>query len=255
MVFSSWRSYWDFARSVSSELRYFRSPEAESFLESVLCTSSKRQIKIKENSVLWRAQIGHDWRTETHHGEDFDVECAYRPNRMKPIPNRAMDGRVNPKGIPCLYLAKQKDTAICEVRPWIGSYVSIAQFKTCRELKIINCSQIIDTPVYYFQEPDPCERETAVWSSINKAFSTPMTRGDDSPDYVPTQIITEVFKKAGFDGIAYKSNFGEDGCNVALFDLEAASVINCALVRINKIQMEYSQSDNPYFVSQNKDSP
>lgn len=75
-----------------------------------------------------------------------------------------------------------------------------------------------------------------------------MTRGDDSSDYVPTQIIAELFKKEGFDGIAYKSNFGDTGYNLALFDLEAANLINCELVKVDKIDIESSQQDNPYFI-------
>ena len=51
-----------------------------------------------------------------------------------------------------------------------------------------------------FYEPDPAEREKAVWAHIGQAFSEPMTRRDDSADYVPTQIIAELFKREGFDG-------------------------------------------------------
>jgi RES domain-containing protein len=31
---------------------------------------------------------------------------------MKPILAKATDGRANPRGIPCLYLATKKDTAV-----------------------------------------------------------------------------------------------------------------------------------------------
>ena len=48
---------------------------------------------------------------------------------MKPLGGRATDGRANPRGIPCLYLATTKETAMSEVRPWIGSYVSAGQFE------------------------------------------------------------------------------------------------------------------------------
>src|ERR1039458_6332974 len=36
---------------------------------------------------------------------------------MKPKPEKAKEGRVNPKGIPCLHLATHEDTAMSEVRP------------------------------------------------------------------------------------------------------------------------------------------
>lgn len=75
-----------------------------------------------------------------------------------------------------------------------------------------------------------------------------MTRSDDSADYVATQIIAEQFKRAGLGGIAYKSKFGESGYNIAVFDIEAAELINCSLFEVKNIEMDFSQQDNPYVV-------
>ena len=69
--------------------------------------------------------------------------------------------------------------------------------------------------------------EKAVWSAIHDAFSKPAQRGDESLDYIPTQILSELFKSNGLDGVAYKSSYGEAGYNMALFDLEAANVGDC----------------------------
>lgn len=103
----------------------------------------------------------------------------------------------------------------------------------------------------YFEEPDAVEREEAVWSSIDRAFAKPITRSDDYADYVPTQIIAELFKREGLDGVAYKSNFGKNGYNIALFDLDAAALLNCTLYEVNKITMVSEQVDNTYFVKEN----
>ena len=85
-------------------------------------------------------------------------------------------------------------------------------------LELIDCSrEQKDFPLHLVlqeleeQESEPAEIEKAVWSDINRAFAEPMTRSDDSADYVATQILAELFKREGFGGIAYKSNFGEDG--------------------------------------------
>ncbi len=48
-----------------------------------------------------------------------------------------------------------------------------------------------------------------VWSGIGHSFSNPVTRNDSVADYVPTQIISELFKKDGYDGLAFKSALGE----------------------------------------------
>jgi hypothetical protein len=167
---------------------------------------------------------------------------------MKPLTDRAHDGRANPKGIPCLYLATQAETAISEVRPWIGSYVSVGQFKLLRPVEIIDCSRERLDHMFYWEEPSPEEVEKAVWSDIDRAFAEPMTRSDDTADYVPTQILAELFKREGFGGVAYKSRFGERGYNVALFDVDAADLINCGLARVESIKFNSKDVDNPYFV-------
>src|SRR6516162_10002096 len=96
--------------------------------------------------------------------------------------------------------------------------------------------------------PTPEEIEKAVWSDIDDAFAEPMTRSDDSADYVATQILSELFKREGFGGVVYKSNFGEKGYNIALFDIEAADLINCALYQVDSVDIKFSQMDNMYFV-------
>ena len=138
-----------------------------------------------------------------------------------------------------------------EVRPLIGSYVSIAQFKMLKDLRLVDCSAQEIGNLVHFLKPDwtPEETEKQVWSDINRAFSEPVERGDDSLDYIPTQIIAETFKLNGFDGIAYKSSYGEDGFNVALFDVAAADVINYGLYRIKDVSVTFSEQDGPYVIS------
>jgi hypothetical protein len=140
---------------------------------------------------------------------------------------------------------------VLEVRPLIGSYVSVAQFVLVKDLTLINCSTPeIGNLAFLRNDLSQEEIEKVVWSRINGAFSAPVERTDDSLDYIPTQIIAETFKLNGFDGIAYKSSYGENGINVALFDPAAADVTNCALYRIDDMSVKISQQDNPYFTQQ-----
>lgn len=243
--FSSWRSYWNFRGAVKGKERFIHSKDVETFLQTVLDTGAKRRVDVPKDTIWWRAQLGHDWRSANDAFPEAEIECAYPRTRMKPLQDSASDGRANPRDIPALYLATEKETAIAEVRPWMGSYVSVAQFKTQRELKVINFSKDEGHPIF-FKEPTPVEREEAVWKHICQAFSEPMTKSDNYIDYVPTQIIAELFKANGYDGVAYRSNFGTDGFNIALFDLEAAALINCGLHRVDGIKLKTTQQDNPY---------
>ncbi len=140
MTFKSVDSYRDFARAVRRDYRHARTADQEKFLKSLEATSHSRSLTMKAGYVLWRAQIGYDWRKVEQDGIDEEERTAFSPQRMKPIPEKAADGRVNPRGIPCLYLATKKQTSALEVRPLIGSYVSIAQFKVVKDLNIVNCS-------------------------------------------------------------------------------------------------------------------
>lgn len=135
MAFESWDSYRRFRDLIAKESRYIHSEEATSFLQEVINSGKDRVRVLKQGAILWRSQLGHDWRPE-YAGEEFmdDFPTAYSPNRMKPLRDSAREGRANPKGIPCLYLATDKETAMSEVRPWIGSIISTGQFSTTREL-------------------------------------------------------------------------------------------------------------------------
>jgi hypothetical protein len=246
--FKSWMSFSAFWFAVVRKQRFFRPPDVEDFLQTVLLTSKERETIIGAGSILWRAQIGCDFRPYYQDDEYIDdLPIPYPPERMKPLIDEATEGRVNPKGIPYLYLATQRDTALAEVRPWLGTLISVAQFKTLRELKMVSCSGTGARVNIYLEEPEPPEREKAVWSDIDRAFSTPVSSGDRTAEYAPTQVISDMFKARGFDGIVYRSSLGS-GHNVALFDLDAAELINRFLFEVKDIKFAFSEAANPYFV-------
>lgn len=258
--FPSWRSYWNFAREVSRHFRYIRSPESEAFLEAVRVTSESRRVAIPQGRLFFRAQVGHAWRPM---GEDTDDEipCAHPRERMKPQMGRASDGRANPRGIPSLYLATTEEAAMSEVRPWIGSSISCGQFRTNRPLMVIDCARRQnDQPLFFdlddgMYEPEAAERAEAVWAHIDRAFAEPTMRDDDIADYAPTQILAELFKRAGADGVVYKSQFGDESFNVCLFDPNAADLVNCGLFEVKAVKMTFKQTDDFYFVTENAAEP
>lgn len=248
-VFKSWQSYRNFERNVKRHNRYIRTSEMEEFLQTVLATSEKKKEKIPKDTIFWRAQLGHDWESVKQNGEEFEIPCPFSPARMKPVSHMAREGRANPKGIPYLYLATDRDTAMAEVRPWIGSYISVGQFKVFRNLLLANCSFEHEKDFFfYFKEPDAKKKEAAVWADIDSAFSKPVEPNDSLADYVPTQILTELFKNNGYDGIAYKSLLGKDH-NIVIFDLNVSDLINCSLFEVKKASFQFKETAKPYFVS------
>ena len=164
------------------------------------------------------------------------------------------EGRANTVGIPVLYLASEPGTAMSEVRPWVGSYVSLAQFKVMRDCEVVDCSMdkkqtiLTFSPTGELKEPDAGKREAGVWGDIGQAFSKPVTLDEPHCDYAPTQILAEVFRDYGYDGIVYNSLLDRRGRNIALFDLATAEPINCGLHETLSVVFEFNQSGNPYFI-------
>jgi hypothetical protein len=252
--FKSWRSFSEFRNSTIRKHRYIRLSEMDDFLQTVLSTSKAYETTIQAGRIFWRAQLGYDVKPYSQDVEYIDdLPVPYRPERMKPVSGESAEGRVNPKGIPYLYMATHRDTALSEVRPWLGALISVAQFKTVRELKVINCSIAEVRQSFYMEEPEPPERAQAVWSDIDGAFSEPITPSDRTAEYAPTQIIAELFKAKGFDGIAYRSVF-DGGHNVALFDLDAAELINCSLFEAKEIKFTFEKAGEPHFFKRHCES-
>jgi hypothetical protein len=247
--FRSWQSYRNFAWSVKRKSRYIFEKDTEDFLQTVLDMSHSRKRNMYGGEILWRAQLGHEWDRVKQGPEEFEVPGPCSPQRMRPLRDSAREGRVNPKGIPCLYLSTDKETAMAEVRPWLGLYVSVGQFKILRDLILVDCS-VYHSPrvVISFKELDPDKRERVVWADIDWAFSEPVSPNESTDDYAPTQILSELFRNNGYDGIVYKSLLGE-GLNVALFDLDSADLINCSLYEVKSITFNFQEAANPYFIS------
>ena len=255
-VFKSYESYRRFADSISYHWRYARTAEQAEFLQTVLVTSASRQEVLRAGRILWRAQRGHDCYPAAQGDSPEEIQPSpLPPERMKPLVDRAHEGRANPKGIPYLYLATHKDTAIAEVRPWIGSHVSIAQFTLRHEIRVVKCFTDDHRMMVYNYEPPPEERERAVWLDIDRAFSRPVTSTDDTADYAPTQVLAEYFRENRLDGIAYGSSMGPAGYSLALFDVDAASQVNCNLVRIDSVKLDFSIAANPYSIPDSKGDP
>jgi hypothetical protein len=132
------------------------------------------------------------------------------------------------------------------VRPWLGALISIAQFRSLRELVIVDTSSE-EPPRRGIKIPIPPEEwDKAVWDDIDKAFRQPVARDDELSEYAPTQVIAEFFKAQEFDGIAYQSAFG-GGHNVVLFDLAAAELVNCGLEKVRAVNFDFATAANPYF--------
>ena len=80
-------------------------------------------------------------------------------------------------------------------------------------------------------------KEKSVWTDIDNAFSRPVGRMDESTEYVPTQILAELFRDEGYEAIIYRSLFGETGYNVVIFDPADAEPADGTPYEVKKIDV------------------
>ena len=230
-------SFHIFSQAVLRKHRYARDRKSTQFLKILLEQAQERRSRLRAGTIVWRAQLGGASMVIDDQGNEISI--PFGPERMKPRPGRASEGRANPKGISYLYTATHEKTAMLEIRPWRGSLVTLAKLKLMRPLTVVDCVVDCRPKVRPFKGVARHEWDQSVWWDVGNAFSAPIVSTDDSADYAPSQIIAESFMLNGFDGIRYRSGFGE-GHNIVLFDLHAADVVGLrSLYSVVRIDAEF----------------
>lgn len=212
---------------ISNHLRYKSRFSLPQDLTCLVDEFIDRQIKygtkqVEPGTTFFRARI-----------EDVESAGPFTKDDMGAPPARqASSGRINPEGIPYLYLADCTTTAISEVRPWKGARISVGMFKTARSTQIVSllAGDKIDEPI---AEADlkQAEVQNKIKGLMNgiilKAlyFSAP-AHNSDKHAYLASQYIAERFKERGIDGLEYKSVLNEDGINTVFFDVDAANCVD-----------------------------
>jgi RES domain-containing protein len=251
--FKSLYSYQDFAQEVRGKSRYFWTQKTHDFLEALKDSWTDREFILRKDDRkgVWRAQKGCDWDPiYDNEGDHVDDDPApYAVERMIPRSDKASEGRANPKGIPMLYAATNRKTAVAEMRPGVGDQVSVAQLLISNDLTLINCSKHYgkrNTKIWLGGNPPAKEIVRAVWTDIDNAFAKPITPNDETADYIPTQILAEYFKNNGFDGIVFKSSVAA-GHNLVVFNPSLLEVGNRQVVEINKVNYKFQWSGGDRF--------
>lgn len=230
LEFKAANDWINFCKYIKKENRFFLLEYWDNFFEIIKNTAKKREHIINSNYVLCRARIGFNEliKEEPEDGR-LDIRMwAYKKQQIEAAPpEKAKNGRLNPKGISYLYLSNDHTTAIKEVRPLLKETVSVGYFQINKDLKCIDTSD--DKPICYipydfssappkYVEPTAEIKENIIWGDINTSFSKPIYRKEEDVEYLPTQYLSEYFKVIGYDGIIYKSSLSKDGYNIVLFN-------------------------------------
>lgn len=201
-------STWERFMSSIKNLNRFHSNHINLELLKELFNSPSLQLIIpKKHGGYYRARISG--------------ETVLPKTEMGPPPSKlATAGRANSQGIRCLYLASDVTTTLHEIRARDLDYVSVAEFVTNKELKIIDLSNL-DKISPFSAGLFGCE-----WFAINmnilkkmsNEIAKPLRRQDSELDYLPAQYIADFIKSLGYDGICYRSTLNIQGLNYAIFD-------------------------------------
>ena len=262
---SGFKTAWDyqtFAKAVRGKRRFVHTATVKAFLEAVERGSQTREIVIRAGKVFSRARKGSAERQRSDDtGRRWVEEVPYPPKKMIPLPRNAAEGRINPRGIPYLYLATDDKTAISEVRPLVGMPVTVAQFRTTKELSVVNLSRedrrdgLPVTGILWYAsvmqrkgEITQEEIDGSVWAQIDIAFSKPVDPNDEYLNYVPTQIIAELLAARKYDGVIYGSGLNVGGYNLALFDVNSAEFLSAQLFRVDRVDYDSHESGNRWFL-------
>lgn len=162
----------------------------------------------------------------------------YNCNEMGPPPClKATDGRANPAGISYLYLSDNEDTTSYEIRASINDYITIGEFYSNEELKIIDLSSLDKISPFCGINQTTYAINLETLKKISIDISKPLSSTDSKLDYLPTQYIVDFIKSKGYDGIEYNSTLNpKHSKNFAIFNY---SKLTCTKTTLYKIKLKY----------------
>ena len=190
--------------------RYFINPSLKifDFINDI------SESTIDQTKPFYRARIGKYKRVE-----DLGV----------PPLDKIIGGRLNPKAISHLYVATLIETAVSEVRPWIGATVSVAKCVPKEMLKIKDFT--VDSG-----NKDAINDYKRV---INNHFAVKVDPSNSELDYLATQAVAEYIRDKGYDGIKYFSSTHRGGINITVFNSDKMSIEYLSQIEVLDINYDY----------------
>ena len=163
----------------------------------------------------YRARLGK-------YNEFFELQQMSSPPK-----NLSTFGRANPAGIPYLYLASNKETALAEVRPQNKENATIAEFLIEDLLAVDLRNPRKHISPFILQDTEKIGElsvELPFLEILGQELTRPVLPFEAAINYTPTQYLCEFIKSKNYDGVIYSSSVS-DGFNFALFDQNKAKSV------------------------------
>jgi len=225
-----------FARSLTTNYYELIEPLRALFI-SIRANVSRQ---VTSDLHLHRARKGFDKRYSAR-GEIVGTSYAFTPYSGKfigaPPISTAVEGRFNRAHISVLYAASDESTAVSEIRPEPGQIVSVGKFKQVKPLLLADFS--ISSIKPYLTDATFQQLHRII--SFDMVLSVPVA-DDARPIYLIPQLVADVIRSEGFDGIAFDSTLSI-GRNYVIFKPEAFEFVEGseAVCVVNKLQWKTSR--------------
>ena len=169
-------------------------------------------------------------------------DVAFPVEEMGAPPKRtASHGRANPAGIPYLYLGSTQAGAISEIRPHTGEIACVADFRTPRDLRLVDLQEPrkMVSPFLLEDAQDIVRMRSDLpfLERLGEELTRPVVPQAAAIDYTPSQYLCEFIKKCNYDGVVYRSSVS-DGINLALFDPARAQSGTVAQYRVARVSVD-----------------
>ncbi len=161
----------------SSDFEYLQNPA--DWLPELLETTD---FHVGPETVFFRTRLGSI-------SNPFGPPSPYPREQMgAPPPQSARGNRANPAGIPYLYLAEEEETAVAEIRPFVGAQISICKFRPRKPLKVADLTKIhrVTNP-FAADDLRSLMQRNALLNILNVQLARPINPNDSDIEYVPTQ--------------------------------------------------------------------
>lgn len=186
---------------------------------------------------------------ETFYRARISGEVGYPACQMSAPPaDKSSEGRANARGITCLYMASDTDTALHEVRAGVFDFVSVGTFELKQDITVANLRAISEiSPFIGELEYLDHAINKEYLERLNIEMSKPLRRSDSTLDYIPTQYIVDFIKSIErngeyeYDGIEYNSTTNLGGFNLAVFNPDLLECVEVKVYDIEKLHYDIKE--------------
>jgi RES domain-containing protein len=178
-----------------------------------LCNELKLVQSMKPGSTFFRV------RRSSKIGE-FTASRDFGP---PPFAAATQANRMNPPGIPMLYVSLDESTALAESFDSLGDY-AVASLEITKEIRVLDLTRIPPVPSIFLAEPSALRARITFLHEFVNDMKCPVAKDDRiHVEYIPTQVVTEYFRTmftseyGDIQGIVFPSAKQWDGKNLVLF--------------------------------------